>query len=102
MTATRLPGTSPPPAGKAIRVDVDGNPVAVFNVNGALFAISAKCTHVGGPLESGSVSGTVVTCPWHGSKFDLRTGAVALGPANRPVRTYRVRVEGDALLFETA
>lgn len=102
MTATRLSGVGPPPAGKAIRVEVDGSPVAVFNVNGTLFAIAAKCTHVGGPLETGSVSGTVVTCPLHGSRFDLRTGAVALGPATRPVRTYRVWVEGDALLFESA
>jgi len=79
---------------------VEGTAVGVFNVSGALHAIEAKCTHVGGPLEQGVVSGTVVTCPWHGSQFDLTSGAVRRGPANRPVRSFPVRAEGVSLIVE--
>jgi 3-phenylpropionate/trans-cinnamate dioxygenase ferredoxin component len=95
-----LPGVKPPMSGKGIRVTVDGNPVAVFNVGGLLYGVDAKCTHVGGPLDQGSVDGNAVRCPLHGSEFDLRTGAVVRGPATRPLRTYRVRVETDGLTVE--
>ncbi|HEY6238111.1 MAG TPA: Rieske 2Fe-2S domain-containing protein, partial [Thermoplasmata archaeon] len=58
------------------------------------------CTHVGGPLDQGSVSGLQVTCPLHGSVFDLATGSVVRGPAFRPVTAYRARIEGTALVLE--
>jgi len=93
----KVSGVAAPDPGKAIRVRVDGTEIAVFNVGGLLFGVDARCTHVGGPLERGPVTGTVVTCPWHGSQFDLRTGAVVRGPALEPVKTYQVRVEGDGL-----
>ncbi len=96
----KLTGTKPPEQGTAIRVVVDGIPVAVFNVDGLLFGVDARCTHVGGPLDRGSVTGTTVTCPLHGSQFDLRTGAVARGPASRAVKSYRVSSEPDGLMIE--
>jgi nitrite reductase/ring-hydroxylating ferredoxin subunit len=89
-----------PALGQATRVAVDGKEIAVFNRGGQLFAIDAKCTHVGGPLEKGPVSDHAVVCPWHASRFDLATGAVTRGPASRPVTAYRVTVESDGLLFE--
>ena len=93
-------GVKPPEPGQAIRVTVDGTAVAVFNVGGTLLAVDARCTHVGGPLDRGPVTGTIVTCPLHGSQFDLRTGAVVRGPASRPVKSYRVRVEADGLALD--
>ncbi len=96
----KLPGTQPPSPGSAVKVVVEGTAVAVFNVGGALFAIDATCPHAGGPLDRGPVSGTTVTCPWHGSRFDLRTGGVTQGPARRPVKAYRVRAEPDGLSLE--
>lgn len=63
------------------RVDVTGMPVLIVRRGGVLLAIGAVCSHAGGPLEEGEFTGTVVTCPWHGSKFDIRTGAVRRGPA---------------------
>jgi 3-phenylpropionate/trans-cinnamate dioxygenase ferredoxin component len=91
---------TPPSPGNAIRVTVEGRPIAVFNVGTTLLAIDAGCTHVNGPLETGRVEGTIVTCPWHGSRFDLRSGAVRQGPAARPVKTYPVRVENGKLAIE--
>ena len=101
MPTWRLPGVLPPEPGHAIRVNADGTPVAVFHVGDRLLAVDARCTHVGGPLDRGSVSGGVVTCPLHGSQFELATGKVVRGPAVQPIRAYRVRAESDALVLET-
>ena len=69
--------------------------VAVFNVDGGFCAIQARCTHKQGPLNEGPLDGSTVTCPWHGSQFNVCTGAVLQGPAQDPLKTYRVTVDGD-------
>lgn len=96
----RIERTKPPEPGHAIRVQAEGADIAIFNVGGRLLGIDAKCTHAGGPLDQGHVDGTIVTCPLHGSQFDLQTGAVRRGPATRPVRSYRVRAEAGGLIIE--
>jgi nitrite reductase/ring-hydroxylating ferredoxin subunit len=58
------------------------------------------CTHRGGPLCEGGVSGEEVTCPWHGAVYNLKTGAVLSGPAPRGVASYAVRVQGSAIEVE--
>ncbi|HET8673423.1 MAG TPA: Rieske (2Fe-2S) protein [Thermoleophilaceae bacterium] len=64
------------------RVSVDGVPVLLARSQGGrVCALANTCTHLGGPLAEGSREGDTVTCPWHGSRFDLRTGAVVQGPA---------------------
>ena len=68
---------------------------AVFNVAGGFCATQAKCTHRGGPLNEGELDGSTVTCPWHGSQYNVCTGAVLRGPATEPANTYRVIVEGE-------
>jgi len=79
------------PPGAALLVGT----VAVFNAGGRLCATQASCTHRGGPLSEGGVDGTTVTCPWHGSQFNVCTGAVVRGPAREALKTYRVSVKGD-------
>jgi nitrite reductase/ring-hydroxylating ferredoxin subunit/uncharacterized membrane protein len=69
------------PEGELRRVDARGMPVLLVRRGGQLLAISNTCSHAGGPLDEGSLDGTVVTCPWHGSRFDVRTGRVCGGPA---------------------
>lgn len=66
---------------------------AVFNVGGKFCATQAKCTHRGGPLNEGKLDGSTVTCPWHGTQYDVCSGAVLRGPATEPVETHRVVVE---------
>lgn len=97
---TTVSGAVPPAPGTAVRIMVDGRPVAVFNIAGELRGVDSACTHVGGPLERGTVTDGIVTCPLHGSKFDTRTGAVVRGPAVKPVRAYRVTVAPGGLSFE--
>jgi nitrite reductase/ring-hydroxylating ferredoxin subunit len=100
MTTAHVVEQPPPPIGTATRVAVAGRSIAVFNVGGTLYAIDAACPHVRGPLEKGRVEGTVVTCPLHGSEFDLQTGAVRRGPATRPVQRYATRVENGKLVID--
>ncbi|MBL7498433.1 Rieske (2Fe-2S) protein [Frankia nepalensis] len=72
-------------------VDVDGAPVLLTRVNGRIVAIGNRCTHRGGPLADGERDGDRVTCPWHGSRFELASGEAVLGPATRPQPVYEVR-----------
>ena len=82
------------PAGSGKVVEVNGQSVALFNVNGSFYAIDNACRHHGGPLGEGSLEGTVVTCPWHLWEYDVTTGEFT---ANRDIKvaTYSVQVDGD-------
>lgn len=62
---------------------------------GGFCATQARCTHRQGPLSEGTFDGSTVTCPLHGSQFNVRTGAVLRGPAKDPLKTYRVTVDGE-------
>lgn len=85
-TADLLPGQS-------LLLNVQGEDVAVFNVGGRFYATQNACTHAGGPLHEGRLSGARVECPWHGSRFDVTSGEVLAGPADDPLRIYRVSVD---------
>jgi nitrite reductase/ring-hydroxylating ferredoxin subunit/hemoglobin-like flavoprotein len=83
------------PSGQIRLVHVDGDEAAVYNADGVLYATQGICTHRGGPLIEGDLLGNVVTCPLHGSQFDVTTGQVLQGPASEPLVCYRVIVEGE-------
>lgn len=111
--ASVLPAVELPPGAKA-KVEAFGTEVAVFNVDGALFAVANACPHHGGPLCHGRVSGTrlpgapyehrfgregrILTCPWHGWEFDLETGAAMFDPDVR-VRRFDIAVEADEIVL---
>jgi len=86
--------------GELAAFDAAGERVAVANVSGQLHAFGDTCTHVGCSLAGGSLDGTVVICPCHGSRFDVTTGQLLRGPAQTPVRSYSVRIENQALQIE--
>jgi ferredoxin-NADP reductase/nitrite reductase/ring-hydroxylating ferredoxin subunit len=92
-------GAAIPPGSRTV-VEAGGKRIVVFNVGGRFHAIDEPCTHEGGPLSEGALDGAVVTCPWHGARFDVTTGAVLGPPARRPVASYPVRVSGPDLLLE--
>ncbi len=75
--------------------DVAGTPVNVANADGRLYAFDDTCTHASCSLADGDLEQTTVTCACHGSRFDVTSGAVLEGPAEEPVRTYALRVEGE-------
>jgi nitrite reductase/ring-hydroxylating ferredoxin subunit len=89
------------PAAGLVAVDVRGTRIAIANVDGTYYACDDACTHEQCSLaEEGELAGTTLTCTCHGSEFDVRTGDVLAPPATLPVKTYRTRVEGDALQIE--
>jgi len=89
------------PAGTAKRVYAANDAVALFNVNGAVYAIANRCTHARASLSEGSVDPArcAVTCPWHEGVFSLESGRVLGGPPVHPVATYQVKLEGDTILI---
>jgi 3-phenylpropionate/trans-cinnamate dioxygenase ferredoxin subunit len=84
-------------AGAMESFKLDGHVVAVANVGGTLHAFNNVCTHRGCPLAKGRLEGTTVTCPCHGSQFDVTSGAVLHGPAEKPVDSFTVRMEGGQI-----
>ncbi len=77
-------------------VEVGGKEVVIANVDGEFFAFSNTCTHEGGPLSDGELEGDIVTCPWHFTPFNVKTGeALEGGVTDDPISTYEVRLEGD-------
>jgi len=85
------------PPGEKKLVEVDGMPVALFNVNGTFYAIEDVCTHDGGPLAEGELEGEEIECPRHGARFNVRTGEVLCMPAVEPVECYKVKVENGEI-----
>jgi 3-phenylpropionate/trans-cinnamate dioxygenase ferredoxin subunit len=81
-------------------VEVSGQSVAVFNIAGQYYAIENTCPHRGGPLAEGMMAGEEVICPWHGARFDVKTGAVMGPPAQQGVKSFPARVNGSDLEIE--
>jgi 3-phenylpropionate/trans-cinnamate dioxygenase ferredoxin subunit len=88
------------PSGEMRAFEVSGTRLNVTNAGGHLYAFEDTCTHMGCSLANGELDGTVVTCACHGSQFDVTTGAVLRGPAQRPVRSVALTVENGQLLTE--
>lgn len=90
------------PAGAKKLVEVDGRPLAVFNVGGSFHAIDDVCTHDGGPLAEGELEGHEIRCPRHGARFDVRTGRALCFPAVEPVASHPVELRGEDLYVALA
>jgi nitrite reductase/ring-hydroxylating ferredoxin subunit/uncharacterized membrane protein len=77
---------------KLYRVTAAGVPVILLRQGLQFYAISATCPHAGGPLDEGPLTGDIIECPWHGSRFCMRDGRVLTGPATVNAPRYNVRV----------
>ena len=93
----RVTSTSDLKPGDNKVVNVNGTDVALFNVDGEFFAMNNTCLHRGGPLGEGFLEGDVVTCPWHGWRYNVKTGQNVVMP-NAHVAKYQVKVEGNDVL----
>ncbi len=81
-------------------VDAGGQSIAIFDLGGKYYAIENTCPHRGGPLAEGEMNGEEVICPWHGARFNIKTGAVLAPPAPQGVKSFPVRVTGDDVEVE--
>lgn len=86
--------------GKAKRVEIGEESIAIFNVDGEFYAVGDTCSHEEASLSEGDLFDHVVECPLHGAEFDLRTGDALCLPAVVPVPAYEVKVEGEAVLVD--
>lgn len=89
------------PVGERKIFSVDDVTVALFNIDGTLYAIEDRCTHDDGPLAEGELSGCAITCPRHGARFDVRTGQALSFPAFEPTNVYEVEVRGNEIWIES-
>jgi 3-phenylpropionate/trans-cinnamate dioxygenase ferredoxin component len=80
--------------GQAVRVVVDGRPVALVLTGGELYAVDDRCSHADVSLSEGDVEGCFIECWLHGSQFDLRTGNPTSLPANEPIATFHTQISG--------
>lgn len=87
------------PVGAIREFQVDGKTVALANVSGTFYAIENTCLHRGGPLGQGVLSGSVVTCSWHGWEFDVTTGKIKANPTVG-VSCYKVEVRGEDIYVD--
>jgi nitrite reductase/ring-hydroxylating ferredoxin subunit len=85
------------PAGQGKCVEVNGQRIAIFNVDGTFYAIDDVCQHQGGPLGEGEVDGKIVTCPRHGWEYDVTTGANTLDDDLKQEQ-FEVQVNGNVIL----
>ena len=79
--------------------DLPIGPVAVYHVGGKVCAVQDVCPHAGARLSEGELSGAVITCPKHGSQFDVRSGERVRGPADLGITTYRVEIDGGQVFL---
>lgn len=82
--------------GTCVSVEAEGRGVALCNVNGTLYALDNTCPHAGGPLGEGLLTGEVVECPWHGWRYNVRTGFRPENP-DFAVACYEVKVVGEEI-----
>ena len=99
MAKTKVAESGDLTPGQCKVVQVDGKAIALYNVDGKYYATDNTCLHRGGPLGEGDLDGTVVTCPWHGWRYDVTTGANAMNPSIK-VASFPVSVEGSSLFVE--
>lgn len=87
------------PPGTSLELVVADRIIALFNVDGTFHALDGVCPHQGGPLGKGQMAGCIVTCPWHGWQFDVRTGQHQLSPsATQPA--FSVKQDGDQVFVD--
>lgn len=95
------------PLGNMKAFTVNGKGILVTNYDGKYYAMNLKCTHMGGDLSKGKLEGKLVTCPRHGSKFDVTSGVCISGPKLgfiklriKNEKVYTLKVEGNNILVD--
>ncbi len=89
------------PPGKTKKVTADGKEILVVNIDGNYCAIDDTCTHAGASLSEGTLDGSVLTCGWHGAKFDCKTGKLSAFPAKiKDLGSYKVVIESENIFLQ--
>jgi nitrite reductase/ring-hydroxylating ferredoxin subunit len=100
MPWTRVAQVCDVPDGECKAIEVDGVHIAVVRVGGRLYALSNICTHQFAFMSEGCIDGEYIECPMHQGRFHIPTGTAQGAPVSKPLKTYPVRCEGDAVLVD--
>ena len=92
--------TTDVPSGEAIKIEIAGLTLAVYNVDNTFYVTDDACTHGPGSLSEGFIDGDVVECNFHNGQFDIKTGEIVSPPCMIPVKTYPASVDGGAVFIE--
>mgnify|MGYP001185361181 FL=1 len=93
--------TSDIPSGKMVMVSADGRDILVTNVDGNYYAMDDTCSHAGASLSEGSLNGSTLVCPWHGSTWDCKTGKmIEFGVQLNDLSSHKVIIESDEIFVE--
>jgi len=87
-------------AGELRQFNVGDVEILVVNFDGRLLCLAARCTHAGAPLVEGELSGDILTCPWHGSRFRVTDGSVVRGPTEKALKMYDCQLQAGDLFVE--
>ena len=88
------------PVGEMKQCQTDDTEVLTVNLNHQFFCLEARCTHAGAPLSDGELNGKVLSCPWHGSQFDVTDGRVLQGPAEQSLKVYPAKILAGDIYIE--
>lgn len=86
--------------GQSVGLKIDGVDVLICNVEGQFYAVHGQCSHARQSLAAGKMRGFQLSCPLHGARFDVRTGACLAAPAQRPIASFPVTLEGGKVCVE--
>ena len=107
MSYVKAAETQEIPSGTMKAVKLSGKELLIANLDGAYYAMESRCPHAKGDLSQGTLEGNTLTCPRHGSKFDVKTGKAISGPkilnlrmGVRDLQSYEAKVEGDNVLIK--
>jgi nitrite reductase/ring-hydroxylating ferredoxin subunit len=98
ITFHRVAGAGELGDGEMRHVEIGERQIALFNLGGDFYATDELCTHAFAMLTDGFVDGELIECPLHGGKFEIKTGKAVAPPCTVDLKTYQVKVEGDAVL----
>jgi len=88
------------PEGQTKVFTVNDQEIAISRLKGQFYAFENSCSHMELPLDEGEIEGTIIECPHHGARFDLKTGEAVRMPAATPIHMYKVHVDGEMIQVE--
>jgi 3-phenylpropionate/trans-cinnamate dioxygenase ferredoxin subunit len=88
MTQIKVASVEMIPIGSMKQFYVGDLEILVVNFSDQIYCLDARCTHAGAPLAEGTLNGWILTCPWHGSQFNVTNGKVLRGPAEKQLKAY--------------
>lgn len=83
------------------KFEINDTKIALFKIEDNFYATSDTCTHAEASISEGEIEDDTITCPHHGAKFNIKTGAALTLPAMMPLETFEIKVEGNEVLIKT-